>query len=254
MRNLHTHNDSGLELGGGASSIGRGNSPVQLQVGKLKGITANPEQLDSNRSFSPESKRAVMLRNLRQGMEFVDKQHANLHEMEHSLRFWRDGVRERDKPLDRTVVPETVLYLQTILRLSEEKLYHHPLFGSGVEQPIRIHLSMRGERFQQEIPVIPLHNRPGFCALAHSGSGRAPPSISHFDACETEFINALLSVEKVANEIRSNMTKIQEFSNAMRPFPEAASPRPEINPHLPKLVQWATRLVMPWRRSQAYAP
>ena len=252
MRNLHTQNDFGLELGHGASSIGRGNSPSQLQVGKLNEITANPGQLDPNRSFSNENKRAVMLRNLRQGMEFVDKQHANLYEMEHSLRFWRDGI--RDKALDRTVPPETVLYLQTILRLSEEKLYHHPLFGSGVEQPIRIHLSMRGERFHQEIPVIPLHNRPGFCALAHSGSGRVPPSTSHFDACETEFLNALLTVEKVANEVRSNMTKIQEFSNAMRPLPEAASQRPEINPHLPKLLHWATKLVMPWRRTRAYAP
>ena len=252
MRNLHTHNDSGLELGDDTSSIGRGDSPNQFQVGKLKGINTSPEQLDPNRTFSHESKRAVMLRNLRQGMVFVDKQHANLLEMEQSLRFWRDGI--RDKPLDLAVPPETVLYLQTILRLSEEKLYHHPLFGSGVEIPIRIHLSMRGERFQQEIPVIPLHNRPGFCALAHSGSGREPPSSSHFDACETEFLNALLTVEKVANEVRSNMTKIEEFSKTMRPIPETSTLRPEIHPHLPKLVRWATKLVTPWRRSQAYAP
>ena len=252
MRNLHTHNNSDLELGDGTSSIGRGNSPNHLQVGKPKGILTNPEQPDPTRSFSHESKREVMLRNLRQGMKFVDKQHENLLEMEHSLRFWRDGL--SDKDLDRTVPPETVLFLQTILRLSEEKLYNHPLFGSGVEKPIRIHLSMRGERFQQEIPVIPLHNRPGFCALAHSGSGRAPPSSSHFDACETEFLNALLTVEKVANEVRVNMTKIQEFSKAVRPFPEAGPLRTQIYPHLPRLFHWATKLVMPWRRPQTYAP
>jgi len=256
MRNLHTYNNSGLEFEGGAPSIGRGSTLNQLQVGKFKDAVASGKQGNSNRSFSHESKWSVMLSNLRQGIQFIDKQNSNLHEMENSLRLWRGSVIDRDKPTDRAFIPETALYLQTILRLSEEKLFNHPLFGSGVETPIRIHLVLRGERFAQEIPVIPLLNKPGFCALAYSGSGSSPPSPTHFNTCETEFLNALLEVEQNGDEVRRQMTRIEESSAETLTFSRA---RPDLRSGadvttLPRYLHWINKLFKSWRRTQAYAP
>ena len=197
-----------------------------------------------------------MLSNLRQGIQFIDKQNSNLQEMENSLRLWRGSVIDRDKSTDRAFIPETVLYLQTILRLSEEKLFNHPLFGSGVETPIRIHLVLRGERFAQEIPVIPLLNKPGFCALAYSGSGSSPPSPTHFNTCETEFLNALLQAEQNGDEVRRQMTRIEESSAETLTF-SRARPDPGSGADvttLPRYLHWISKLFKSWRRTQAYAP
>jgi hypothetical protein len=256
MRNLHTYNDSGLELEGGAPSIGRGSTLNQLQAGNFNHTVASAKQVNSNRSFSPESKWSVMLSNLRKGLQFIDKQNSNLHEMENSLRLWRGSVIDRDKSTDRAFIPETVLYLQTILRLSEETLFNHPLFGSGVETPIRIHLVLRGERFAQEIPVIPLHNKPGLCALTHSGSGSSPPSATHFNTCETELLNALLQVEQNGDEVRRQMTRIEESSTEILSFSRV---RTDLRSGadvttLPRYLNWISKLFKSWRGAQAYAP
>jgi hypothetical protein len=251
MRNLHTYNHSGSELESGASSIGRGNH-TQLQAGKLKGAESSIQAHVSDRSFSHESKWSVMLRNLRQGIQFMEKQSSNLHEMESALRLWSDSVRDRDKWVGHACIPETALYLQTILRLSDEKLFNHPLFGSGVEPPIRIHLALRGERITQEINVIPLRNKAGFCALAHSGSGSSPPSPSHFNTCQTEFLNALLQVEQDGDEIKQLIATIHENSLAPLSFTEARTHRSDANSQLPRLFHWASKFFKPWRRAQAY--
>ena len=97
-----------------------------------------------------------MIKNLKQGLEFMNKQNSNPNEMEQALARWRMSP-EATKPYDElSFSPETFLYLQTILTLSEEKMFNHPLFGSGFETPIRIHLNLKGERFIQEVPVVPL--------------------------------------------------------------------------------------------------
>ena len=258
MRNLHTYNSSGLEFEGGAPSIGRGSTLNQLQAGKFKDTAHGAKQGNAKRSFSDESKWSVMLNNLRQGMQFIEKQNSNLHEMENSLRLWRGSVLDRGKSTERFFIPETALYLQTILRLSEEKLFNHPLFGSGVESPIRIHLAMRGERFVQEIPVIPLLNKPGFCALAYSGSGSSPPSTTHFNTCETEFLNALLQAEQNGDEVRRQMIKIEKLSTdtltLSRVRPDFESSNDTDLTTVPRYLYWISRILKPWRRTQAYAP
>ena len=257
MRNLHTYNSSGLELDGGAPSIGRGSTLNQLQAGEFKDTAHYAKQGNAMRSFSNESKWSVMLSNLRQGMKFIEKQNSNLHEMENSLRLWRTSVLDGDKSTNRGFIPETALYLQTILRLSEERLFNHPLFGSGVESPIRIHLAMRGERFVQEIPVIPLLNKPGFCALAYSGSGSSPPSATHFNTCETEFLNALLQAEQNGDEVRRQMIKIEKLStdtltlSRVRPYSESSNETGLTT--VPRYLYWISRILKPWRRTQAYA-
>ena len=131
-----------------------------------------------DRSFSAKSKWSVMIKNLKQGLEFMNKQNSNLNEMEQALARWRMSP-EATKPYDElSFSAEAFLYLQTILTLSEEKMFNHPLFGCGVETPIRIHLNLKGKRFIQEVPVVPLLCQPGFSALAHSGGGIRRPSES----------------------------------------------------------------------------
>lgn len=253
MRNLHTHNHSGLELEGGTSSVGRGH-PNQLQAGELIGTVANIQSQSTKRPFSDESKWSVMLRNLRQGIQFTEKQSSNLHEMEHALRLWSESVRDRGRCAASAFVPETALYLQTILRLSEETLFNHPLFGSGVEPPIRIHLALRGERLTQEVHVVPLRNKPGFCSLAHSGSGSSPPTPSHFNTCRTELLNSLLQVEQNADEIKKLSDKIQVNSSSALSFSEPLSCRTDASAQLPRLFHWANKFLKPWRRTQACTP
>ena len=176
--------------------------------------------------------------------------------MENSLRLWRGSLENRDERADQISFPETALYLQTILRLSEEKLFNHPLFGSGVEPPIRIHLILRGQRFTQEVSVNPLLNKPGFCALVHSGRGSSPPSVTHFDTCETEFLNALLQVGQNGDEITRQMTRIEESSSDTLSFSRV---RPNLRSSadvstLPRYLHWISKLFKTWRRTQAYAP
>lgn len=256
MRNLHTHNKSGLGLEGAVSPIGRGNTLNQLQAGNFKGTITSTKHGNTNRSFSHVNKWSVMLNNLRQGLQFIDKQNTNLHEMENSLRLWRGSIIDSDKSTTRTFIPETALYLQTILRLSEEKFFNQKLFGSGVETPIRIHLVLRGDRFAQEIPVVPLLNKPGFCALAHSGRGSSPPSAAHFNTCETEFLNALLQVEQQRDEVRQQITMIEESSSETLTF-SLVRPDPRSGANLtvlPRYLTWISKLFKSLRRTEAYAP
>ena len=256
MRNLHTHNNSGLGFEGAVSSIGRGNTLNQLQAGNFKGTITGTNHDNSNRSFSHLNKWSVMLNNLRQGLQFIDKQNTNLHEMEKSLRLWRGSILDNVKPTTRPFIPETALYLQTILRLSEEKLFNQQLFGSGVESPIRIHLLLRGERFAQEIPVVQLFNKPGFCALAHSGRGSSPPSVAHFNTCETEFLNALLQVEQQRDEVRRQITMIEESSSETLTFSivrPVRSSGADLTV-LPRYFNWISKLFKSLRRTEAYAP
>ena len=141
MRTFHTQNHSGLELQGDVSSIGRGSSPPLLQTGILE--HKKTCHVNHDRSFSAKSKWSVMIKNLKQGLEFMNKQNSNLNEMEQALARWRMSP-EATKPYDElSFSAEAFLYLQTILTLSEEKMFNHPLFGCGVETPIRIHLNLK---------------------------------------------------------------------------------------------------------------
>ena len=186
MRTFHTHNQFGLELKGDTASIGRGGSHPLLQAGMPVKTGSGPVPGENNRPFSCQSKWSVMLKNLSHGLEFMERQNSNLNKMEKTLCHWRNTLPCDSTSGEESFLPETFLCLQTILGLSEEKLFNHPLFGSGFETPIRIHLNLKGERFVQEIPVVPLLNQPGFCALAHSGASSSRPTDGLFDTCEID--------------------------------------------------------------------
>ena len=208
MRTFHTKYHSGLELHGDVPPIGRGSSPPLLQTGILD--HQKTIHVKHDRSFSSQSKWSVMIKNLNQGLEFMNKQNSNLHEMEQTLARWRMSPVTTNPNGKLSFSPESFLYLQTILTLSEEKMFNHPLFGSGFETPIRIHLNLRGERFIQEVPVVPLLNQPGFCALAHSGGGVRRPSEKLFDSCQLEFMNALLSLNQNLDGMKRQLNEIEE--------------------------------------------
>ena len=245
MRTFHTQNHSGLELQGDVSSIGRGSSPPLLQTGILE----NKKTCHANhdRSFSAKSKWSVMIKNLKQGLEFMNKQNSNLNEMEQALARWRMSP-EATKPYDElSFSADAFLYLQTILTLSEEKMFNHPLFGCGVETPIRIHLNLKGERFIQEVPVVPLLCQPGFSALAHSGGGMRRPSESLFDSCQLEFMNALLSLNQNLDGMKRQLDEIEKsHSNSSLGLALVNTERessPPVSSGVSRIFKWASRFL-----------
>ena len=245
MRTFHTKHHTGLELQGDVSSIGRGSSPPLLQSGILDQHKTSP--VNHDRSFSSQSKWSVMTRNLKQGLEFMNKQNSNLQEMEQTLARWRMSP-ETTKSNDKlSFSPETFLYLQTILTLSEEKMFNHPLFGSGFETPIRIHLNLRGERFIQEVPVVPLLNQPGFCALAHSGGGVRRPSERLFDSCQLEFMNALLSLNQNLDGMKRQLNEIEKShsSSSLRLalVDKSTKSSPRARSGVSRILKWASRFL-----------
>ena len=257
MRTFHTHNQFGLELKGDTASIGRGGSHPLLQAGKLAKPGSGPVLGEKNRPFSCQSKWSVMLKNLSHGLEFMERQNSNLNEMEKTLSHWRNSL-----PIDRTAKeesfsPETFLCLQTILCLSEEKLFNHRLFGSGFETPIRIHLNLKGERLVQEIPVVPLLNQPGFCALAHSGASSSRPTDGLFDSCEMEFVNALLVVDRNLEGLRRQLRTIEEgHPRPTLDIPLAKTKRRETSSPassgFSRFMNWINRCIKPSKDAQVY--
>jgi hypothetical protein len=257
MRAFHTKNQFDLELKGYTSSIGRVSSHPLLQVGKFVNSDSSSVHGGNHRPLSSQSKWSVMLKNLNQGLEFMQRQNSNLNEMEKSLSHWRNSLANNKTGVSFSFAPETYLYLQAILRFSEEKLFDHPLFGSGFEPPIRIHLNLKGKRFVQEVPVVPLLNQPGFCALVHSGRGTMRPSDTLFDSCEMEFVNALLMVDRNIEGLRRQLRIIEEKN------PRSAFVQPPPNRHereslspvssgLSRFMDWMRRSIKLWRGAQAY--
>ena len=257
MRTFHTHNQSGLELKGDTASIGRVSSHPLLQAGKLVKHGSEAVLGEKNRPFSCQSKWSVMLKNLSNGLEFMERQNSNLNEMEKNLSHWRNSLPSNSTSGGKPFLPETFLWLQTILALSEEKLFNHPLFGSGFETPIRIHLNLKGERFVQEVPVVPLLNQPGFCALAHSGVSSTRPSDGLFDTCEMEFLNALLVVDRNLEGLRRQLRTIEEgHPRATLDTPlygtkkqESSSPS---SSGVSRFMNWVNRCIKPWKDAQVY--
>ena len=147
--------------------------------------------------------------------------------MDRLIRLWRGSLSHQVNNLELSLPPETLLYLQTILRLSEEKLFNHSLFGSGAEPPIRIHLILGGKRFVQKVPVIPLLNKPGFQGLVYSGRSRRSPTRGHFDSCQTEFMNALLEVGKNLDGLRREYRRMSDESSSVMKISPPVCPSSE---------------------------
>lgn len=256
MRTFHTQTESGLELQGDAVSIGRGSSQPLLQSGNFAQIGSTKKHETKAGSFSSISKWSVMLKNLQRGLEFMEKQNFNLKEMESVLLNWRKDSARPSSGYSYSFPPETFLYLQTIMSLSEEKLFNHPLFGSGYEPPIRIHLNMKGERFTQEVPVLPLLNQPAFCALTHSSGSSRRPSDLLFDSCEMEFVNTLLILDRNLEGLRRQLRAVEECDP--RPVQDALSPVRKTELQLSSLsrfsrfMNWVNRSIIPRRAAQVY--
>jgi hypothetical protein len=251
MRTFHTKHHSGLELKGDAASIGRGSSHSLLQTGIPSKNTAGGTKLEKTKSYSCRTKWHAMIKNLNQGLEFMSKQNSNLNEMERALSRWRDTPLTSKKTGDFSFVPESFLYLQTILALSEERMFNHPLFGSGYETPIRIHLNLKGERFIQEVPVVPLLNQPGFQALAHSGGDSRRPSDILFDSCGLEFVTSLLKLNKNIDGMKRQLRLVEEcnpistLGNSVSKTKNHVSPAPP--PQFSRFLNWANWILRPLR-------
>jgi hypothetical protein len=157
-----------------------------------------------------------MIQNLNSGLEYTRKQDANLNEMESFLRAWRGSLFARNVIHDTNLHAAGLLYLPGILKLSEEKLFGHPLFGNGIERPIQVHLKLFEARFVEEIPVLPLLIQPGFSALAHSGMASSPPSQEVFDLCEMEFLNGLLEINKAHRSLERQLSAISEHQGKLK--------------------------------------
>ena len=255
MRTFHTKHHSGLELKGDAASIGRGSSHSLLQTGIPSKNVAGGTNPEKPKTYSCRTKWHAMIKNLNQGLEFMGKQNSNLNEMERALSRWRDTPLSSKKTGEFSFVPETFLYLQTITALSEDCMFNHPLFGSGYETPIRIHLNLKGERFIQEVPVVPLLSQPGFQALAHSGGGSRRPSDTLFDTCGLEFVTLLLTLNKNIDGMKSQLRLVEDFNPISALGNSVCKTRNEVSPAPPpqssRFLNWANWILRPLRSVRA---
>ena len=251
MRTFHTKHHSGLELKGDTASIGRGSSHSLLQTGIPSKNVVGGTNLEKAKTYSCRTKWHAMIKNLNQGLEFMSKQNSNLNEMERALSRWRDMPADSNKTREFSFIPETFLYLQTITALSEECMFNHPLFGSGYETPIRIHLNLKGERFIQEVPVVPLLSQPGFQALAHSGGGTRRPSDTLFDTCGLEFVTLLLTLSKNIDGMKRQLRRVEEcnpVSTLGNSIPESKSETAlTSSPQQSRFLNWANWILRPLR-------
>ena len=251
MRTFHTKHHSGLELKGDTASIGRGSSHSLLQTGIPSKNVVGGTNLEKAKTYSCRTKWHAMIKNLNQGLEFMSKQNSNLNEMERALSRWRDMPADSNKTREFSFIPETFLYLQTITALSEECMFNHPLFGSGYETPIRIHLNLKGERFIQEVPVVPLLSQPGFQALAHSGGGSRRPSDTLFDTCGLEFVTLLLTLSKNIDGMKRQLCLVEECNPISALGNSDSKTRNEFSPAPPpqssRFLNWANWILRPLR-------
>lgn len=251
MRTFHTKQHFGLEHKGETISIGRGSCHSLLQSGIPGKQTPSGTLLKNERPFSCRTKWHAMVNNLNQGLEFMSTQNSNLNEMERALSRWRDTPSNSKQTGDFSFAPETFLYLQTILSLSEEQMFNQPLFGSGYETPIRIHLNLKGERFIQEVPVVPLLSQPGFQALAHSGGGSRRPTDMLFDSCGLEFVNSLLVLNKNIDGMKRQLRLVEECnpsSTLGHSTPESKSETEQtVPPQFSRFLNLANWILRPLR-------
>ena len=216
MRNLHTQNCFSQDALHTPGSVQREMDPPASHLGESKNSDSSAVNNCVSHSFSNTSKLTTMIRNLNSGLAYTRKQDANLNEMESFLRAWRGSLSPRNGIHDTDLNAVGLLYLPGILKLSEEKLFGHPLFGNGIESPIRVHLKLIEGRFVEEIPVLPLLIQPGFSAIAHSGRALSPPSKEVFDLCETEFLNGLLEINKAHRSLERQLSAIQEHQGKLK--------------------------------------
>lgn len=147
--------------------------------------------------FSSSSRQTVMIRNLQNGLSYVNKQYNNLIEINNHIRsIVSSNYKSR-------LNSENVwsIYLDSIVVLSEERFTNFSLFGNGSEPPIRIHLIQDGVRFIHKIPVNQLLNCLHFQSLLHSGTQLDPPSENLLHSCIQEVVQQMLLTDREIKKV-----------------------------------------------------
>jgi hypothetical protein len=178
----------------------------------------NSQQIQDGRSFSSQSRQDVMQRNLKSGLEYIDKQRENLSEIGNIIDTWRFSMERETRERRHFAFNHlrNVIYIDPITKLVEERFHNRLLFGDGSESAIRIHLMIEGRRHEFHLKVVPLLIDPGFQAVMHSGSSNDYPSGPVFDQCCTHIINCMLNIEHNRadlNEMYSIVSSAKQQNN-----------------------------------------
>ena len=170
----------------------------------------NSQQIHDGRSFSSQSRQDVMQRNLKSGLEYINKQKENLSEIGNIIDTWRFSMERESRERRHFAFNHlrNVIYIDPITKLVEERFYNRLLFGDGSESAIRIHLMIEGRRHEFHLNVVPLLINPGFQAIMHSGSSNDYPSGSVFDLCCTHIINCMLDIEHNRSDLSEMLSVV----------------------------------------------
>ncbi|MBT3666000.1 MAG: hypothetical protein HN548_00855 [Opitutae bacterium] len=158
--------------------------------------------------YSSQSRQSVMISNLKLGIEYKSKQYDNLS----SINDYLNEIISISNPRRDSNSSTWLIYLQSIASVSGERHLNFPLFGHGVEPPVRVHLVLDGRPQIFEFHVSELLNRTHFKSLMYSGAGTGPPLNELLHDCLSEVMDELLKVSTERSNAELTLDKLEILS------------------------------------------
>lgn len=143
-----------------------------------------------SKSFSTRSRQSVMINNLKLGIEFKNRQYNNLISINENISQMSPYA---ECPKDSKGCAWK-LYLDVISNLTSERYSNFPLFGYGIDPPIRVHLVRYGKPLVFEFSVSTLLQKLNFQAVLNCGLSNKTPSKHIIESCSREILEEMLSI------------------------------------------------------------
>ena len=226
MRIFHTKtNVCGVSQDVHAGAIGR-LLPSCEPIHSLK--KTPPLSHRGQKTYYGESKHDAMLKSLREGNLYYQKQLSALSRVEFLLRqLSRESTKDLDYSTSDNRYTKRNFYHQSLVSLSSESFKSFPVFGYGHESPMRIHLRLENKRITKLLTPSPLLTKAAFRSVLltlglDQGSigGNCVESVS-------EVLNLMISAKSFEEELSALTLKIANQANIVG---ESLSHKPQQTP------------------------
>lgn len=176
-----------------------------LDLGDSGVQVVGQSQTSSMPPYSSISRQTVMVKNLKLGIDYKTKQYDHLS----SINDYLNDIIGLSNSSRGSCSGSWVLYLQSIASVSEATYFNLPLFGHGVEPPIRVHLVLKGTPRTFEFHVSELLNRPHFKSFVYSGVGVGAPSCKLLHDCLKETMDEQLKISFERSKAESILKELE---------------------------------------------
>jgi len=193
MRNLSTPVSSGADPGF-SNVLPRGSANLQ------NSLSSSPGSGGSDlRAFSVTTRQSVMRKNSRDVSAFMDRQQLVIKQLIQSLQIYIGYREQLVGDFDITKSPSSwsvyLMHAQALQSGINETFKGKPLFGDGVQPPIRIHLEQNGVMQKFDLPDPCFSACLSIQSFLAGVAGHKLPSVKLGNACMAELFNALMEVQ-----------------------------------------------------------